>query len=111
MAYSAIRRFRSHTDNMTKDIVDSLKVGYEYIIGKLYENTSFGYNKTNEEICDTLIEYGCPFNIRTQSFDGIVSSSIESDIIILETVSKIIGLMATCNQFIVPSPMHNVYVD
>ena len=111
MAYSAIRKFRSHADNMTKDIVDSLKVGYEYIIGKLYENTSFSFNKTDEEICNTLIEYGCPFNIRTQSFDGIVSSSIESDIIILETVSKIIGLMATCNQFIVPSPMHNVYVD
>ena len=57
------------------------------------------------------LEVGCPYNIRTKEYDGKVKSSIESDIIILETVSKIIGLMATCNQFIVPSPMHNVYVD
>ena len=54
---------------------------------------------------------GMPMNIRTEEFDGKVKSSIKSDIMVLETVGKIIGLMATCNQFVVPSPMHNVYVD
>ena len=57
------------------------------------------------------IDKGCPYNIRTNEFDFKVKSSIESDIIVLQTVNKIIGLMATSNQFIVPSPMHNVYVD
>lgn len=72
----------------------------------LYPDTQEASNLVSESL-----NKGYPLNIRTQLFDGKVKSSIESDIKVLETVSKIIGLMATCNQFVVPSPMHNVYVD
>jgi hypothetical protein len=52
-----------------------------------------------------------PYNMRTNDFDGKVKSSAESDYGILNAVTKIIGIMATCNQFIVPSYAHNVYVN
>ena len=57
------------------------------------------------------LNHGMPMNIRKEEWDGKVKSSIKSDIMVLETVGKIVGLMATCNQFVVPSPMHNVYID
>lgn len=57
------------------------------------------------------MESDMPFNLRTNSFDGKVRSSIESDCIILSSVAKIIGIMVTCNQFIVPTPQHNVYSE
>ena len=58
-----------------------------------------------------LDENDKPFNLRTGKCDGTAKSSIESDMIILDSVVKIVGLMFTTNQFIVPSPAHNVYVD
>lgn len=51
-----------------------------------------------------------PINLRRMKYDGTVKSSIESDTIILNSVMKIVGMMVTCNQFIVPSAQHNVYV-
>ena len=50
-----------------------------------------------------------PFNIRTKKFDDKVVSSIESDIVILDSVSKILSIMFTCNQFLTPNPQLNVY--
>ena len=55
--------------------------------------------------------HGVLYNIREKRWDDNVKSSIMSDVVILETVSKIIGMMATCNQFIVPTAAHNIYVD
>ena len=41
----------------------------------------------------------------------LVISSIKSDIAILETIDKILTLMFTCNQYLVPTPAHNIYLD
>lgn len=49
------------------------------------------------------------YNIRTKKWDTNVKTSIMSDVTILDTVARIIGIMATCNQFLVPSAAHNVY--
>lgn len=113
MALEALDKYDDahDTTDIEANIADSLHDGYMYIISRLYENTPFAVGKGSEDLCDTMLETGCPYNIRTNEFDFKVKSSIESDIVILNTVSEIIGLMATCNQFIVPSPMHNVYVD
>lgn len=54
---------------------------------------------------------GIVYNLRTNGWEKNVKTSIMSDITILDTVSKIVGIMATCNQFIVPTAMHNIYVD
>ena len=51
-----------------------------------------------------------PLNITTGEYDGKVLSSIKSDVVILETINKILTLMFTCNQYLIQSPAHNIYV-
>lgn len=60
-------------------------------------------------ILSESIKSACPLNIRTDEFDGKVLSSIQSDIVILDTISKIVTLMLTCNQFICTNIAHNSY--
>ena len=102
-------------DNDPKDIIfttiaSAIYGAYGNITNELY-STIVGTSEEIEKFARESLDRGYPYNIRTRSWDGKVVSSIESDIVVLQTVSKIIGLMATSNQFIVPSPMHNVYVD
>ena len=102
-------------DNDPKDIIfttiaSAIYGAYGNITNELY-STIVGTSEEIEKFARESLDRGYPYNIRTRSWDGKVVSSIESDIVGLQTVSKIIGLMATSNQFIVPSPMHNVYVD
>lgn len=66
---------------------------------------------TFDDLVKRCIEKGEVYNIAKGMYMKNVLSSIKSDITILETVSKIIGIMATCNQFILPTAMHNIYTD
>ena len=65
--------------------------------------------KEVKKIMDYSIEKNKPLNIRTKQFDGKVLSSINSDIAVLHAIDKILTVMYTCNQYLVPSPMHNIY--
>ena len=98
----------SDIDKIKTDISVAIYGAYCSIFTDLY--SSLGADVAKDAVIDALSNL-CPMNIRTCEYDGKVKSSIQSDIIILETLNKIIGLMATCNQFVVPTPMHNVYVD
>lgn len=68
------------------------------------------YNKNEDTILKYLEENKGALNIRTGEFDGTVLASIKSDIVILEAVSKIVSLMVTSNQFILPNATFNVYI-
>ena len=101
----------SKSDNIYTELSLSIANAYKKLVEYLYSSTFTDETKLNE-IIDKMISVdnkNGPYNIRTGEFDGKVKSSIESDIIILDAVSKIVGMMATCNQFIVPTPMHNIY--
>lgn len=93
------------TDNYIYKIIAN---AYKELMKTLY-NTCIPTSKVQEFIDTTMVEK-MPVNLRTLKFDGKVLSSIESDIIILETISKIITLMFTCNQFLVPTSVHNIYM-
>lgn len=72
------------------------------------------YASTDIDFADALImakNEGKVFNIRNNDWQTNVKSSIMSDITILDTVSRIVGIMATCNQFLVPTAMHNIYTN
>ena len=60
---------------------------------------------TFEEIKEFLIES----NIVTREYDGKVLTSIDTDICTINTISKIITIMATANQFILPTLNINKY--
>ena len=63
------------------------------------------------ELFKTSISKKMPYNIRTTEFDGSVLSSLDTDVVILETIDKILSIMVTSNQFLVPSPQFNTYID
>lgn len=108
MALEAISKLCNndkYKDNIYANII--LNSYYE-LCSKLFMSTS-PENRIN--LVKKNIEHGCPMNIRTKVYDGKVKSSIKSDVIILDTVTKILTLMFTCNQYLVPSPAHNIYIS
>lgn len=96
-------------DAIKKNIFDIIYNSYLKLVQILYESSM--PSDEAEGLLKISLNNGEPYNLRTCQFDGKVRSSIESDCIILSSVAKIIGIMVTCNQFIVPTPQHNVYSD
>ena len=81
------------------------------IINEAYANMIRSLYRTvfNDEAIDTIIdniylEGGKPYNINTKKYDGLVLTSIESEPVILDTISKIITIMYTANQAILQAP-------
>lgn len=106
MAYKALNEL--YDANHIDDAIHVLYTAYECLIRTLY-NTSFSEEQV-DYILSKSLEEDCPFNIRTKEYDHKVLSSIKSDIIILETIKKILTLMFTCNQYLIQTPAHNVYI-
>lgn len=95
----------SQDDNKYINIIFN---AYKELTSYLY---SMDFSDKSLDYINDYINNGSPLNIRTMEQDGKVRSSIESDIVILETISKIITLMYTCNQFILPAIAFNIYKD
>lgn len=93
------------SDVFVRILFDAYKELIEILYGK-----SYTMKEIEEDIIPTSISKGCPLNIRTNEYDGNVLSSIKSDVIILETIDKILTLMFTCNQYLVQTPAHNIYI-
>ena len=109
MAWQAINSIYDASD-YDADTIAAIKIlctAYSTLLNILYGSV-FDEAKSNAIILEELAK-GCPFNIVTKEYDGKVLSSIKSDIVILETIKKILTLMFTCNQYLVQDPMHNVY--
>ena len=104
MAFSTINEMSKEPEYISNPIIRILFSAYANIYSILYGEDSC------EIINNALNEYHCPLNIRTNEYDGLVLSSIKSDIVILETINKILTLMYTCNQYLVQTPVHNIYI-
>ena len=109
MAWQAINSIYDASDYDADTIaaINILCTAYSTLLNILYGSV-FDEAKSNAIILEELAK-GCPFNIVTKEYDGKVLSSIKSDIVILETIKKILTLMFTCSQYLVQDPMHNVY--
>lgn len=81
---------------------------YFNLTKELYK-TRFDEEKANELVLKS-IENDCPWNIKTDSKGTYVLSSIKSDVVILDVISKIISLMITTNQFLCQDYSVNVYL-
>jgi len=97
-------------DNDNDAIAGIIVNAYNELVTILYDTYTMDSQKS-ENLKNESSEKGMPFNLRTGEFDGNVLSSINSDIVILETIAKIVTLMFTSNQFLCPSPVYNVYVS
>ena len=86
------------SDTIVDTLYDAYVEVYKILYGSQYEDVIKG-----------SLENDCPLNIRTNEYDHKVVSSIRSDVCILETISKILTLMFTTNQYLVQAPVYNVY--
>lgn len=105
MAWQAINKIIA--DEGLSPMYEVIRNAYYNLLITLYKK-SFNIEEAERAVKDSL-KYGMPMNIKTQQFDGKVKSSIKSDIVILETIAKMVTLMFTCNQYLTQTPMHNVY--
>lgn len=110
----------SKYNDLERSIFTAIAEAYEALVCRLYEVTEYARCIKNEgstnadlyaNIVNNAIKDGLIYNIREEKWSDNVVTSIMSDVTILDTVSRIIGIMATCNQFILPTAMHNVYMD
>lgn len=113
-------------DDVLIDLLDS--EGKYYTVGEMDEliasayiellrilyRTKFGYRDSTDYIIES-VRVRCPIDLRCDSveradwYNSKVLSSIKADIIVLETISKIVTLMITSNQFLTPSYLTNLY--
>lgn len=102
-AYRAILELKAKYTEMDEDtanIMDALEDAYHNIQLALYETCTRGDQEMAERIIKKGLEKGCPYNIRAKEYDGKVLSSNETDVCILNTISKLLMVMFTTNQFI-----------
>lgn len=72
-------------------------------ISKLLYNTYYNdEDKASHTVCESIKE-GCPMDIRTGKFNRQVLSSIETDVCAIDSISKIISIMVTSNQILLPT--------
>ena len=94
--YSDIER------SITQAIFDSYRAATYLLYTTVYDNDEA------EEVTEASLKEMHPFNIRTED-DGKVLCTIRLDIEVLETVSRIISMMVTCNQCLLQAPQLNKY--
>lgn len=109
MAYKTLYEMSTEEEYLNNVIVNILLSAYRNLIKILYSK-SFDVFEV-DLIIENSLRYDCPLNIRNNEYDYGVLSSIKSDIVVLETINKILALMFTTNQYLVPSPAHNIYLD
>lgn len=80
-----------------------------YKISTMLYNTVYHDTDKAEEAVRRSLEKESPLNLRNMEYDNGVLTSIKSDIITLDTLSKILSLIITSNQAILQNPMVNSY--
>lgn len=88
--------------------IEIIANAYTDLLATLYRVSGYSEEEIDNILNDT--EHDCAFNIRTGEYDGKVLTSIESDKVILTTISKIVTLMYTSNQFLLPDSAFNKYM-
>ena len=108
MAFSVLSEMKDELKYSGDAVVEILYDAYEMLLKILYSKS---YSKIEvQQILTRSIFNVCPLNIRTNEYDKKVLTSIRSDVVILETISKILSLMFITNQYLVQTPAHNVYI-
>lgn len=101
-----------HLDKLSDrgQIISAIHNAYWSVLDNLYSTI-----ETDADAVDTMINTSLkkdmPFNLATMQYDGKVLCSIETDVAILQAISKVVMVMFTANQSLLESPMNNVYLN
>lgn len=96
-------------DEKIEMMVDTIAYAYTKVIRTLYQSSNIDESLVIESLVKEV-----PINLRDEEpkvdiENCTVLSSIMSDVVILESISKLLTLLFTCNQFIVSDPLKNIY--
>ena len=106
----AVCNIMEREDSLEDEIIEIIFNAYYEVMSNLYR-TAVAEDKVESLINETLDRQKV-YNIRERSFDGNqVYTSIETDIAILEAISRIITIMYTANQALLVDPMQNAYIN
>ena len=99
-------------DDVYKDMVNLVYDSYTTIVSDLYGSVIKDHDKCMDEV-QTSLDNGKPINLRYMSYDDKydVLCTINSDIVILDAISKIVSIMFTANQALLVNPTQNKYSD
>ena len=110
--YEGLRSARNgyiDTNETVNQYIDSIHSAYFEVSEMLYKTIGYSGEEARDLILKSLADNCGPLNLRTKEFDGSVLTSIKSDIVTLEVLSKILTLMLTANQALLQNPMVNTY--
>lgn len=107
---STMESLYNDSTSLESNIFKIIQSAYKNIIDILFRDIKTDSNDVYSIVAENA-KNDMVFNIRDREFSSNVKTSIMSDIVILDAVSKIIGIMATCNIMILPSAMHNIYTE
>lgn len=111
-ARDLIDEYDAHKENgLNRKIAHIIKKSYRSVINEIYTLNLNVPEKNIADIMSSSITYGMPINLRTGEHDGTVLSSIDSDIAVLDCVTRIVSIMFVSNQILVSSPMNNSYAS
>lgn len=96
----------TNTDYLMASVISE---SYDAIENVLYSTYS-GDEDEVKKIISGSIEANSPLNLSTGEYDGKVITSIDTDCVILDSISRIITLMFTANQAMLPSAVGNKYI-
>lgn len=82
---------------------------YIDVVKTLYSSGVKDDDKVSSLVVESLKKG--PYNLVTKAFDNTVLTSLNTDVMILDTVDKILSIMVTANQAIVPAPIYNTYTE
>ena len=105
--YQAANCYDADDRRIEAEIARAIYYAYEKIVSILFNLGD--YRDDAEDMIVRAINTGEVYNLRTHEYSLNVKSSIMSDVTIIDTVCKIVGIIATCNQFILPTAGHNIY--
>ena len=108
MALQALSEMIKDGKYINNPIVKVLYDAYSNLFKGLYTKSIASVEE--DKIVDESLKAGCPLNIRNNEYDGKVLSSIRSDVVILETINKLLTIMYACNQYLVQTPIENTYM-
>ena len=101
------KMIEKRSDN--EEIKKAIHKAYYSALKNLY-CTVYDENTAEELIKDSLAA-NMPLNLATMQFDEKVLCSIETDVAILEAISKVVMVMFTANQALIENPINNVYLE
>lgn len=96
-------------DELIYKFIEIINNAYISVVKELYSK-SIPTNEVDKEF-DRSLEKKQPINLRTGEYSNNVLASIDTDITVLDCISRIVTIMFTSNQILINSAFENRYAE